>query len=1063
MATQRKEREPMGGAAGHGSVRPEPSLILLSAVGGSRSIDAVPAAGSSGLAASASSLARGHVPSIGERIGGADGRRFEIVEELGAGGMAVVLLARDTVLDRTVALKLILRDVLHAEGESAALRFKREAIASARLHHDNIVRVFDFGAANGAPFLVMEHLSGRPLSAMMASERLDALRATRILIDVARGLAHAHQAGVVHRDLKPANVFIVEGGRAKILDFGLASVAVGPPSAHPRSAGVAGTPQYMSPEQWRGDPQDGRTDVWAAGVMLFEMLVGQPPFGNDHAMTVARRVVSPEPAPLLRRFRPDLPEEAEIVVQHALAKDASKRIGTAEELCDALLALEAALARASVPVARAAPRSRPDRRQMTFLSCALAGLGAPAGGLDFDDAGEEPDAFFEACAAIVRHLSGTVLSALGGRVVACFGCPVAHEDDAQRALRAAFLIAEAARALPPPHGGPSPVQIGVHTGFAIASKAAQAPGASHRVQGGAPQVATWLERRAQPGEILLSRRTQVLVRGAFEVEHLGAQAGDGAARPIDVYRAIRPEAPPACSGCGARRLSPLVGREAEIEALRAAWERARGGEGRFVLLSGEAGIGKSRLVALLKEHVAGEPHYRVGCQASVRFRSTALHAILGGIMRAAGARPEAPLAEKMRALEGSLSPLGLPLGELLPPIEAFLAARPQDAAAGSPDRRKSLVMESLAAILLGLADRRPTLLVLEDAHHGDASTLELFELLLGRMSGRRLLVVATCRSDAPSPWAPRAHLTHVALGRLPASQAAILATFASRGRALPAGAMEAVARRAEGVPLFIEELTSLLADAWQGAAERNDELSSPGLSAGAMPATLAELLQARLERLAEAGKEAVRLGAVLGRDFAHLWIRGATDRPEEELCAGLREAVDAGMLKREGQGELARYVFRHAALQEAAYQSLSPGRRRAHHLRAAEALLRHFPEVAEQLPEIVGHHFAEACRPEEAVVYFEKAGQRAAQRAASADVVTHYSRAIALLAALPEGPGREAREVGLQRALVPLARGPAGVETAARAGLPPHPGLAGTWSEYAPWVPRARPRLIDGV
>jgi serine/threonine protein kinase len=302
------------------------------------------------------------IPKPGDRIGGDDGRRFEILERLGTGGMAVVLLAKDTVLDRTVAIKFITHEILGAGGNEAVERFKLEARASARLSHENIVRVFDLGTANGVPFLVMEHLEGRPLDVVAAHEEVDALRAVRILADVARGLSHAHRSGIVHRDLKPSNVFLLEDGRAKIVDFGLASVAVGIDARGAQSHALAGTPRYMSPEQWRGGAQDGRTDIWAAGVMLFELLARQPPFAAPRLLDVRRMVLSPDPAPSLRQLRPDLPEEAERILAATLAKDVAKRFGSADELLYALVALEVALSRSLRAATQDARASRSGSR-----------------------------------------------------------------------------------------------------------------------------------------------------------------------------------------------------------------------------------------------------------------------------------------------------------------------------------------------------------------------------------------------------------------------------------------------------------------------------------------------------------------------------------------------------------------------------------------------------------------------------------------------------------------------------------------------------------------------------
>ena len=385
--------------------------------------------------------------------------------------MGVVHLARDRALERTVALKFITGNWTGAARARIGELFQLEARLTARLGHENIVRIFDLGSEHGVPFLVMEHLEGRPLDSLLAKEELDALRATKIMTDVARGLAHAHRGGVVHRDLKPSNIFILKDGRAKILDFGLAGLGNVVADGRSKTSAVVGTPSYMSPEQWLEQPQDGRTDIWAAGVIFFEMLIGRKPFVESNLEMLRRKVTSLDAVPSLRQLRPDLPEEAERVVGRALKKDVTQRFGAAEELLDALVGLEVTLTRSvQAHDANRLKRPRPERRQVTLLSCALADVMGTAERMEPEDFGELVGVFFETCATVIRQLEGTMVSHTGGRSVACFGYPVAHEDDAQRAVRAAFLMSEAVQRLARPSGEVPSVQIGIHTGLAVAGK-----------------------------------------------------------------------------------------------------------------------------------------------------------------------------------------------------------------------------------------------------------------------------------------------------------------------------------------------------------------------------------------------------------------------------------------------------------------------------------------------------------------------------------------------------------------------------------------------------------------
>jgi TOMM system kinase/cyclase fusion protein len=955
---------------------------------------------------------------LGDTVGGDDNKRFELRERLGSGGMGTVFLAFDTLLDRTVALKFL----TGAGAEDDVVeRLRLEARATARLNHENIVRIFDLGSADGVPFLAMEYVDGQPLATVAARGEIDALRAVRIMADVARGLAHAHRMGIVHRDLKPSNVILARDGRAKILDFGIATV--GAWLGGRAATDLSGTPWYMGPEQWRNDPQDGRSDIWAAGVMLFELLTGKPPFPGEYPMQVFARVLSPEPAPSIRSIRPDLPEEAERVVERALRKDLAQRLGTAEEMLDLLVGVQIALERNVRAAAHeAAPRvtSRPasERRQVTLLSCSLDGLLGLAGELELDEFADLLGSFFAICTTVVRQLDGAVIAALGGRIVACFGYPVAHEDGAQRAVRAAMLINGALGGFTRKDGTAHGARVGVHTCFAVVGKEGSGRDERPLVRGTGPHLATWLEQQAARGEIFISRRTQALLRGMFEVALVGTRTPDGG-RPMEVLGVLRPvDAESRFEHVGALELTPIVGREAEAGDLRDAWAEAVAGHGQFVLLDGEAGMGKSRLVQLLRAQLADEPHTRISCQCWPHFSSSALHAIVDGLMRGVGIRPENPAAERLSKLAESIAALQLDTAEYVPLLATYLSiplSAPYVAPALSPDLLKSRVMEALLALLLKVAAQQPTLLVVEDLHWSDAASLELLELLLARVGGARLMVLLTFRPELRVQWSERAHLRRISLARLTSSQTAAMVTLTSRGRSLPAEVVERLVERAEGNPLFIEELTVVVADHWYGA--RDAAASARTFAAGAIPASLQELLHARLDGLAGAGKEVAQVGAVLGREFSLEILERVCPLDEAVFRRGLMQLVEAGVVRQEGLGANKRYVFKHALIQEAAYQSLVRDARRELHRRAAAAMIACSPDEVELHPELLAHHHAEGGELEQAIPALEKAAQRAVQRWANVDAATHLQRALALLATLPESNARDRRELALRLAL----------------------------------------------
>ncbi|WP_394825864.1 protein kinase domain-containing protein [Pendulispora albinea] len=946
-------------------------------------------------------------PTPGWLLGGADGKRFELLERLGGGGMSVVFLARDAVLDRHVAIKFLINEALSTT--DGLERLQLEARACARLNHENIVRLFDMGADRGVPFLVMEHLEGRPLDDVLRDGGVDARCVVRIMIDIAKGLGQAHRAGILHRDLKPSNVFITKDGTAKILDFGVATVMGGPSAMH---GGRWGTPRYMSPEQWMGEVQDSRTDLWAAGVVFFELLTGDAPFDGDDIHELRDAITSSEEAPSLRALRPEIPEEAERIAQRAMKKNAAERFGTADELLDALVKLEVALSQVMRTQSdQTGGRVRPklEMRQVTILSCALDGSPElPGVGLE-EMAGSLED-FFDVCTTVVTELEGTVLSLLGPRFLACFGYPVAHEDNAPRALRAASLIIDAMQA----RGG---AKVGVATSPSIATHTERA--AQVGLQAAALDLASWLERRAGRGEILIEQDTEALVRRTFELEPRGETLPEGKTRAVRHYRVLQPKITRFDAVPG-DALTPLVGRERELQTLQGLADKVKSGKGQFVSIVGEAGIGKSRIVAHYLERTAADSPHEIGvvrCQCWPHLQNSALEPILEGLLRKTGFRRDAPADAKIALLEGALTEcalslsdhvpllarvLGIPTGERYPPLLA------------SPALLRKRLQSMLVTFLEHMAAREPLVLIVEDAHWSDTSSIDLLDVLLGRMVAARLLVIVTARPEFHPPWPRCSHLHRIALERLSPGQTGAMIAFTSQGRDLPAPLVEQLVHRTEGVPLFVEELTRSVAEALHDARERGHVSTFDAFASGIIPATLEGVLRARLGALPMVGQDVARVVAVLGPDATYDVIGMVSGLEDATLRIGLMQLVETGILRRQAQGAATAYAFKHALVREAAYQSLVKNDRRHVHLRAADVLVEHFPSIAEQNPEIVATHFMEAGHREQAVTYFEKAGARAAERLANADAATHYERAIAQLQMLPESESRDRRELALQ-------------------------------------------------
>ncbi|QRK07923.1 protein kinase [Archangium violaceum] len=954
-------------------------------------------------------------PVPGEKLGGPDGRRFEIQLALGRGSMGEVFQAWDAELQREVALKFLNPQTMSL-GSRVTELLQQEARAIARLNHENIVRLFDVAewrvehGEQRVLFLVMEYLEGESLSARLHRGRLELKQAMTIMEGVAAGLAHAHQRHLIHRDLKPANVFITREETVKLLDFGLAHLVASTLPLPDMS--TAGTPLYMAPEQWLGRPQDERTDVWAAGLLLYELLTGKRPFSTLCAEELRARVISAEPVPSVRALRPELSRELEQLVATALAKDPARRIPSGQELLEELrevsehLGLRREQGQTSVA----------QRRQVTLVCCVPLGLPAALDPEDFD---ELEAAFRETCAELLGHHGGSLTPSMGAQVLACFGYPQAQEEDSRNAVHAAMLLARdfprmLQRKLPRPFSRGLSMGVGIHTDRVALHESAGGPVLS----GDAPEVVAWLARQAEPGTVLLSEATRTLVRGAFEMEPLGTRRPTGApaARPVRVFRALserktrsRFERMHAAFG-----LTPLVGRERELREVLELWASARRGQGTAVLLRGEAGLGKSRLIHEVRERVASEADCRLNAQCGAPFSSSALYPVIDLLQRLLeDSRPEGASPGAPRGLEPRLRALGLS-AEHLQALVSLLSLPPMETLPSTqltPERQKSLVFDALAILLRGLARERPVLVVVEDLHWADPSTLELLVWLHESVSQSRVLLLLSSRAE-PRDAAPRWPGLHIlSLERLSEKHTQVLVREAARGRVLTSGVMRQLVKRTEGVPLFAEELTRMML-----------ERQAAGDVSSSIPSSLHELLLARLDALPPRQKMLAQLCSVMGRSFSSALVAALTHQSEAARIRDLEGLVSAGILEQEGPDEeLAEYRFRHALIQEAAYQSLLRGTRREYHQRIALVLEESFPELAEAHPELLAHHYTEAAWHTQALLWWTRAGAHASQRSAHQEAIEHLTRALNLLRTLPDAGQRQGEELRLLMTLgIPL-------------------------------------------
>jgi class 3 adenylate cyclase/predicted ATPase len=660
------------------------------------------------------------------------------------------------------------------------------------------------------------------------------------------------------------------------------------------------------------------------------------------------------------------------------------------------------------------PRSpEAERRQLTVLFCDLVDSTVLASQLDPEEWREVVRAYQAACAKVIARFEGHIAQYLGDGLLVYFGYPLAHEDDAQRAVRAGLGMVEAMAQLntrlEPERGVQLAVRLGCHTGLVVVGEVGGGTRQEQLALGETPNLAARLQGIAAPNTLVIGAATFQLLGGFFACQALGPHLLKGFAQPLEVYQVLYERmARSRLEAAGSTGLTPLVGREQEIGLLRERWAQVKDSLGQVVLLSGDAGIGKSRLVQVLKEHVATEPQaWLTPCQCSPYYQNTALYPWIDLLERVAlqFERDETP-HQKLRKLEGFLVQYGLPLTEAVPLFAALLSLPlPADYAplTVSPERQKQQTLQALLTILLRIAAQQPVLFVMEDLHWVDPSTLELLSLLVDQGPTARILTLLTFRPDFSPPWTGRSHLTQLTLARLPRRQAVEMTGRVAHGKALPPEVVAQVVAKTDGVSLFVEELTKMVLESGllQERAERY-ELTGP-LPPLAIPTTLHDSLMARLDRLA-AVKGLAQLGATLGREFSYALLRAVAPWDEEIVHQGLHQLVETEFLYQRGVPPQATYTFKRALIQVVAYQSLLRSTRQQYHQGIAQVLETRFPAAVETQPELVAQHYTAAGCAEQAVAYWQRAGQHASDRSAHLEAISHVTAGLELLQTLPETP-----------------------------------------------------------
>src|SRR6516162_5115855 len=653
----------------------------------------------------------------------------------------------------------------------------------------------------------------------------------------------------------------------------------------------------------------------------------------------------------------------------------------------------------------AKPQDAAERRQLTVMFCDLVGSTALSVRFDPEELREEIRAYQNTVSGVVARYDGFVAKFMGDGVLAYFGYPRAHEDDAERAVRAGLEIAAEVTSLETRGTEPLAVRIGIATGLVVVGDLVGEGSAQEQaVVGETPNVAARLQALAEPGQIVLAGATRRLVGDLFRLTDLGRQKAKGFAEPVDAFAVEGVAAAESRFEAARRGLTDLVGRVAESALLRDRLREAWAGAGQIVLLSGEAGIGKSRLAAQLAAEVASEPHTRLRYQCSPYHRDSVLYPFVVALGRTARLAAGDPPETQLDKLEAILAPariagtaplfaslLSIPTGDRYPPL-ALSAAQ-----------QRRLTLAALLDQLEALARQKPVLMLFEDAHWADATSLEVLDLTVERVRALPVLMLITFRPEYEAPWAGLSHVTSVALDRLAPAEIETLAEHVA-GRPLPPEVTAQIVAKTDGVPLFVEELTKTVLESRLLVAEPQGWRLDGPLPPFAIPATLQDSLAARLDRLGPV-KEIAQIGAAIGREFSYPLLRAVAGRDEPALRAALVQLEEAELLFRSGVPPDARYTFKHALVQDTAYETLLKSRRQILHRQIADVLRGEFPAVAAAEPELVAHHLTQAGLDEPAIEWWGKAGDQALRRSAFKEAAAHLGKAIEL----PRGCGRAAR------------------------------------------------------
>jgi class 3 adenylate cyclase/tetratricopeptide (TPR) repeat protein len=687
------------------------------------------------------------------------------------------------------------------------------------------------------------------------------------------------------------------------------------------------------------------------------------------------------------------------------------------------------------PVAAARAVSSAERRQLTVMFCDLVGSTALSTRLDPEDLRDVIAAYHKCAADVVARSGGFIAKYMGDGVLIYFGYPEAREADAENAVRTALAIIEAVGALA--IGGKHQVRIGIATGLVVVGELVGTGEAQERnVVGETPNLAARLQSIAAPNTVVIAASTRRLTGAAFEYEPIEPGQLKGFDGPVAAWRVLREHTMQSrFEALRAASIAPLVGREEELELLVRRWQQAKAGEGRVVLLSGEPGIGKSRLTAALVDAIASEHPMVLRYFCLPHHQGSALQPVVAQLQHAAGlTRDDTPATRRIK-VEEVLAQGSENVGATMALLSDLLALdiRPEGATPMDPQRKRAQVLAALIDQLTGLARRGPILMLFEDAQWSDPTSLELFTLTVERLQALPILLIITHRPDFQPPWAGQPHVTTMALNRLSRRERLALVDHVTGGKSLPQALLDQIVERTDGVPLFVEELTKAVLESEQMHEDDDRYVLDQPAQPLAIPTTLQASLMARVDRLGSA-REVLQIGAAIGREFSYELIAAVAGLSDNVLQDALMRLTEAELLFARGTPPDAVYSFKHALVQDTAYSTMLRARRQQLHGAIAQLLEKRFPDMIASTPEIIAQQFEGAGRSEQAIRYWRQAGDRDLRRFAMKEAIAHYGNALRVVMSLPESTARSEQELAACLALAlaeQIAGGPGSSDSAA--------------------------------